>query len=416
MRIINQEIVETKVSELKVHPDNPRQGNVNDIANSIEVNGFYGVIVAQKSSGYVLAGNHRLKAAKAQNATKIPVAFVDCTDEQAKRIMLADNRHSDLAAYDNDVLLTLLEELQNTEMGLDGTGYDDSFFDEILTTFGKNDQEEATDETPEKPENPTTQKGDLWILGNHRLLCGDSTKENDVKRLFDGQLADLVFTSPPYALGASASLSGNKAMAKRGNAYKEHDDNSQDWFALMQGFYSAFLPHVQAFCVNVQSLAGNKANLFLWIADKVNHLADVAIWSKTQAAPMMAKNVFTSQFEFLLFFDKNNSSRSLPFADFQGTISNIYEGGANKENKFADVHGAAMPSHLPRWVLSEVCKKAKTVVEPFCGTGTTLVVCEELQKTCYAMEMDPVYCDVTVQRWEEYTGKKAKREQVSTRA
>ena len=134
---------------------------------------------------------------------------------------------------------------------------------------------------------------------------------------------------------------------------------------------------------------------------------DVAVWAKDNAAPQMAKNVLTSQYELLVFLGGSNASRAVPFADFQGNRSALYQGGANRENKAASIHGAAMPSHLPKWVLGEVCVQAKTIVDPFCGTGTTVIVCEELNRKCYGMELDPKYCDVIVKRWEDFTGKKA---------
>jgi site-specific DNA-methyltransferase (adenine-specific) len=223
----------------------------------------------------------------------------------------------------------------------------------------------------------------------------------------DGQKADIGFTSPPYALGKSAALSGNRANRERGNAYEAHEDNSQEWAQLMTSFYSAFNNYVESWCVNVQPLAGNKRALFSWIAENASRLVDVAIWAKDNAAPQMAKNVLTSQYEMLVFLGKENATRAIPFADFKGNQSALYKGSANHENVAPELHGAAMPSHLPRWVLGELCVEAKNIVEPFAGTGTTFVVCEELGRTCYGMELDPKYCDVIVKRWEEFTGKKA---------
>jgi DNA modification methylase len=223
----------------------------------------------------------------------------------------------------------------------------------------------------------------------------------------NGERADVGFTSPPYALGKSAALSGNKANKARGNAYEEHNDNSEDWARLMTGWYNQFEECAEAWCVNVQPLAGNKRALFNWIAENSSRLVDVAIWAKDNSAPQMAKNVLTSQYELLVFLGKEGASRAIPFANFQGNQSALYKGGANRENVAPELHGAAMPIHLPKWVLVELFSQAKSVIEPFAGTGTTFIVCEELNRKCYGMELDPKYCDVIVKRWEDFTGKKA---------
>ena len=125
MRIVNQSNEIVSVNALKPHPRNPRQGDVEVIAESIDVNGFYGAVVAQRSTGFILAGNHRFLAAKQTGATKIPIIWVDCSDEEAQRILLADNRTSDLADYDDQALADLLKELAKSDSGLLGTGYGD---------------------------------------------------------------------------------------------------------------------------------------------------------------------------------------------------------------------------------------------------------------------------------------------------
>lgn len=387
-------------SRLKTSPSNPRAIRDNameklmlSIAEDPELMEARPLIVNDRME--VLAGNQRLRACIALEWPTVPCVVVDWDEAKQRRAMIKDNVSA--GEWDQDMLANEWEVEELKEMGLNLD------WDEPEETEGLTDP----DEVPLTPEEPKTKLGDLWILGDHRLLCGDSTKAEDVEKLMNGEKADVGFTSPPYALGKSASLSGNKANKARGNAYEAHDDNAQDWARLMTGWYNAFDDYVEAWCVNVQPLAGNKRALFEWIAENRFRLVDVAIWAKDNAAPQMAKNVLTSQYEFLIFLGKEGASRAIPFANFQGNKSALYTAGANRENVAPELHGAAMPSHLPKWVLGELFSQASSVVDPFAGTGTTLIVAEQFEGKSYNMELDPKYCDVIVKRWEDFTGKKA---------
>jgi len=249
--------------------------------------------------------------------------------------------------------------------------------------------------------------GRLRLRSRHRVLCGDSTKAEDVERLMDGEKADLCFTSPPYALGSSVALSGNRTMSERGNAYEGHKDTPEGWPDLMAGWWSAFESVAECLVVNVQPLAGNKRDVMRWIADRSDRLVDVAIWNKVTGAPQMASGVLTSIFEFLLIFGEKNASRRIPFSSWHGTVGNVYNGPPQRSNEFADQHAATMPTHLVEWILGTLCDQAKTVVDPFAGTGTTAIVAEQMGRRSFGMEIDPSYCDVIVKRWENLTGEKA---------
>lgn len=170
--IAKQKYARTLVSRLTPHPMNPRKGDVAAIEASIIANGFYGAVVAQRSTGYVLAGNHRLEAAKGQGLASVPVIWIECDDDEALRILLADNRTNDLAGYDEAALATLLQGMD----ALEGTGYDQAAVDALVASV-EVIPEGLTDEdaVPEAPVVPITKPGDLWLLGKHRLLCGDST-------------------------------------------------------------------------------------------------------------------------------------------------------------------------------------------------------------------------------------------------
>jgi len=272
------------------------------------------------------------------------------------------------------------------------------------------DIDPADDDVPEPPKVAVTKLGDLWELGGHRLLCGDTTEPKNVSLVMKNQKADLCFTSPPYALGLSAKLSGNTSpLASAGKPYLHDDDSSVDWASLMELWFSAVDTRVSLHAINLQPLAGNKRVLIQWIAKRVNRLVDIIVWNKSAAAPQMAKGVLTSAYEWIVLIGANGASRSIPFSSWRGTVSSVYDGPPQRENKNAAIHLATMPVHLPVFVIGQLCDLVKTVIDPFCGTGTTMIAAEKLNRRCYGIEIEPRYVDVCVERWQQVSGKKAKR-------
>jgi len=390
---------------------NPRKNDhaVDRVAAAIKEFGFRVPIVA-KSDGLVVDGHLRLKAARKLGLAEVPVVLADdLTDAQVKAFRISVNRMAELAEWDSELLALELGELGELGFDLDLTGFSEdeanALTPEVLPE-GKTDP----DEVPETPAVPRSVLGDVWLCGKHRVMCGDSTSVDAVGALMAGGRADLCFTSPPYALGKSAALSGNKKISQRGAAYDEHEDDADSWSSLMAGWWAASLPFVSAWVVNVQPLAGNKRELFRWINDRVDRLVDVATWDKGHAAPQMASGVMSSRYEWIIIFGDDGASRVVPFSSWHGTVQSVYDAPPQRKNEFADVHGATMPSHLAEWACGTLCDKAKRVFDPFGGTGTTMIACEKLGKVANLMEISPAYVDVIVKRWQDYTGKKATRE------
>ena len=359
------------------------------------------------ANGVVRAGNGTLAAAKALGWKEIAVVRSALAGSEATAYAIADNRTAELAEWDDDALKQTLAALQIEDEDLAvATGFDAKEIDALLAP-----DEVTEDEVPEPPAEPITKTGDLWLLGEHRLLCGDSTKAEDVERLMAGAKADLCFTSPPYALGKSVALSGNKKMAAKANAYDDHEDNAAEWAGLMSAWFGTSDRAVSdAWVVNVQPLAGNKRDLVRFIADNAGRLVDVATWDKGHAAPQMAAGVMASRYEWMIIFAASDgASRAVPLSSWQGTVQSVYVAPPQRGNEFSDIHAATMPLHVPAWVMQTLCDQSKSVYEPFCGTGTTLVAAEQLGRKCYGMEISPAYCDVIVKRWETLTGRKATR-------
>ena len=399
-----------KVAELIPYVNNSRTHSdeqVAQIAASIKEFGWTNPILIDEQNS-IIAGHGRLMAARKLGMDKIPCVEVkNLTEAQKKALIIADNKLALNAGWDNDLLKLELENLQELGFNLDILGFDP---DELSALLEPEQIEGLTDEdeAPPVPDEPITKPGDIYQLGKHRLMCGDSTSIDAVDKLMDGQKADICFTSPPYALGTSVALSGNTQMKNKKSAYQTHKDDSDSWMNLMDGWWSASLSAVsKGWVVNVQPLAGNKRQLMKWINDRANRLSDIATWDKGHAAPAMAQGVMASRFEWMLIFGDDDASRVIPCSTWRGTIQSVYEAPPQRKNEFASIHAATMPVHVPIFVLQDLCNASKSVYEPFCGTGTTMIAAEKTKKQCFAMELDPKYCDVIVKRWEDFTGKKA---------
>lgn len=378
---------------------------VAQIAASIKEWGWTVPILVDEADG-IIAGHGRLLAAQKLGLAEVPVMVAAGWSEAAKRAyVIADNKLALNAGWDDELLKIEMAGLKEFDFDLSLTGFSDDEIDKLLQkpTEGLTDE----DETPEPPVEPVTRLGDVWVCGQHRVMCGDSTNPQDVNTVIGKNKFDVCFTSPPYALGKSAKLSGNKAISANGKVYDAHEDNPVEWLNLMNGWWSASIGRVSAWVVNVQPLAGNKRDVFRWINDRIDNLVDVATWDKGHAAPQMAQGVMTSRFEWILIFGESNASRVIPFSSWHGNVQNVYDAPPQRKNEFANVHGATMPVHLAEWAIGTLCNKSKTIFDPFGGTGTTLIACEKIGKRCATIEISPSYVDIIVKRWQEFTGQKA---------
>lgn len=403
-----KELRRVKASELIPNPKNWRTHPVaqQDALKGIlaEV-GFAGaVLVRELDDGSLMLIDGHMRA-ETTHDQEIPVLILDVDESESDKLLATFDPIAAMAESDAHALDALL---RNVDTGSEALS---KMLAELAEGAGLylDEKEIIEDEVPEPPVDPITKAGDLWILGDHRVLCGDSTKAEDVARLMAGLKADLCFTSPPYALGKSVSLSGNKTMSAKANAYDDHEDNAEGWGQLMRGWFSASDKAVSdVWVVNVQPLAGNKRNLVQFIADNANRLVDFVTWDKGHAAPAMASGVMSSRFEWMIIFStKENASRAVPLSSWRGTVQSVYVAPPQRSNDFSKVHAATMPIHVPSWVMQTLCDQSKSIYEPFCGTGTTLIAAEQLGRKCYGMEISPAYCDVIVQRWEKLTGKTA---------
>ena len=337
-----------------------------------------------------------------------PVLILDVTEEEANKLLVTIDPLAAMAGADAAKLDGLLN----------GMLLENDAVTQMLKDLGKEagcdwakTGEVVEDEVPEPPADPITKPGDLWKLGEHRLLCGDSTDTATVDRLFAGARASLLFTSPPYGAGNVAKLRDHYVRGKkqRESFYESHEDAPKTWLSLMDGWWSSFRKSVDFLIVNVQMLADNKRDLIAWANERREELVDIVVWDKGAGAPQMQANVLSNAYEFVLMFG-GNGSRAIPFANFHGTLQNIIRIDPRGKNEYADQHRAVMPIALPLWAIAELCKTAESIADPFCGTGTTLIAAEQLGRRCYGLEIEPRYCDVICERYYRLTGQLPIRE------
>tara|TARA_R110002012_G_scaffold32431_1_gene95752 strand:+ start:92 stop:1249 length:1158 start_codon:yes stop_codon:yes gene_type:complete len=368
-------------AELVPWDKNPRHndGAVDKVAASIKELGFGAPIVARKGSNEIIAGHTRWKAAQKLGLEVVPVRFLDISDEKAQTMALADNKLGEVADWDNELLQEIALDLGDELMDLAG-------FDEPLTEVEEVEGNTDPDDAPEAPEEPTTKPGDLWILGEHRLLCGDSTNIQHVEKLMDGQKANMVFTDPPYGV----SYQSNFRKKTPQFAVLENDDKIIfDWLPIATAFSSGFCFVWTTWKVLDQWLAVTK---------DFAPLTNMIVWSKPGGGLGDLKGTYSTDHEVALVFNRG--------AELTGKrIGSVWEISKDSANSY--VHPTQKPVALAEQALDTATRRGHIILDFFGGSGSTLIACEKTRRKARLMELDPKYCDVIVKRWEDFTGNKA---------
>jgi len=279
-------------------------------------------------------------------------------------------------------------------------------FDNLADLMPVDEPEGLTDEdaVPDVPEAPVTVEGDVWLLGRHRLMCGDSTSIDAVEKLIDGRKANICFTSPPYNAG-SMNIKGNKTTGKKYNSF---DDNqtADEFFDFLSANMSCMLAVSDEVFYNIGIVQDNKRTIFKMVDAFGDTFKDVIYWKKKTAAPHIQKGVINNLVEFILCF--GDGKRKFVNPQFgQGTYWNVIEGAGASGNEYSDIHKATFPVYLPENIVTNFTGMNAIVIDCFGGTGTTMIACEKTARDCRMMELDPKYCDVIIKRWQDFTGKEA---------
>ena len=390
-----------KIADLKPYERNARTHSaeqVEQIAKSIEEFGFINPVLIDEEKN-VIAGHGRIMAARKLGLIEVPCLYVEnLTEDQRRAYILADNRLTELGGWDMTIVT---EELK--DLAFDG-------FDIDLTGFELNIEEPADIQEDEYNEtvvgDPIVKRGDVWLLGEHRLLCGDATSATDMEKLMDGNIAEIAITSPPY----NASSLNQKGKDGTGRKYIEYDDNKteDEYFSFLRDNVALLLAYSKEVFYNIGLVEGSKRSIIRLQNEYIAQFKDVIYWKKSSVAPHIQQGIINNLVEFILCF--GNGRRKFENAQFsQGTYWNVIEGNNASGNPYAAIHKATFPVYLPANIIENFCNKNSIVVDCFGGTGTTMIACEQLNRKCYMMELDPHYCDVIISRWEQFTGKKAVR-------
>ena len=370
------EIIKLNINEVIPYPDNPRKNDnaVDAVAESIKQCGYCSPIVIDEDN-VILAGHTRLKALK-----KLKWKEVECvrktglTEEQKKKYRILDNKTNELAEWDFDLLE---EEID----GLDFDGFDFGF---DMSVF-EEPQEIVEDEPPEVDEEnePITQLGDIWQLGEHRLMCGNSLLQTDIDKLLGGVKCELTFTDPPYQLETQGG-----GILKKANSMKQIKQNGVDTFDPSMLILQS---ETNIYCHNKPLI-----KKYIELAETNNQPYDLCFYKKLCTVPNYKGHMMTDC-EYIAIIGKQDPNKGLP----KETYSKCYIGKKDNDNELS----YSKPVELCAKYIRLYGKK--DILDLFGGSGSTLMACEQLNRKCYMMEFDPKYCDVIIKRWETFTGKKA---------
>lgn len=368
------------VDQLQGNPDNPQMhpdSQIEKLIRSMNDYGFTNPILVERDGRTIIAGHARLQAAIEQGREEVPVLTLDLDGEQARAYLLADNRLQEDSQWDEEQLGAVFEGLE--QQGFDDltrTGFEQHEIDNILQ---KNAEDVQEDEAPPPPDDPTTEHGDVWHLGEHRLLCGDAMEQTDIERLLDDQVPDMIFTDPPY--GNLDMMDARESVEAEVGQYREYEGHGD----------FDFLP-----CWNhIEPMDCQKV---IWGGNYFSNMLPVTtswiVWDKRAG-----EHSFFSDCE--LAWTNLGMTATVYSVAWQGMIRE----GENEPR----VHPTQKPILLAARIFDDFME-GEMVADFFAGSGTTIMACEQTGRRCLSMELDPHYCDVIVQRWENFTGQTASRE------
>ena len=388
-------------------PSNPRinEAGVDPVAASLRRFGWRQPIVA-KPSGEVIAGNTRLKGAHKLGMAQVPVVWFRGSDLDATAYAIADNRSHEYSTWDEPALAKLLQELR-AEDSLDGVGFESSDIDRLLAEIdaaGPNPVVE--DPGPEDPpEIPTSRAGDLWILGEHRLLCGDSTNADDIRRLLGGETAALLSTDPPYCVGYTGNdrpIHDGKPSGKDwSHVYREID--IADLGEFLDGVFKATLPHIaEHTAIYIWHAHVQQPTIAAVFARHGLLLHQVLIWVKPCA--VFGHSYYQWRHEPCAFGWRQGSKPEHGV----GLLDTVWEvDWEGKQRVVGNEHPTQKPLRLFEIPMEQHTRRGDLVLEPFSGSGSQLIAAERLGRRCRAMEISPAFVDVAVRRWQRATGRDA---------
>lgn len=364
------------INNIKPYKKNPRKNEeaIPYVMESIKQFGFKNPVILDKDN-VIVAGHTRIESAKRLGITEIPCIYADdLTDEQIKAFRLADNKVGEIAEWDIDLLDTELDNILNIDMS--DFGFDLDLEDE-------EEKEIIEDEVPEVPEKPRAKLGDIYQLGNHRLMCGSALVEEDVEKLLDNNKCELTFTDPPYQLDTKGG-----GILKSANSMKQIKENGVDNFEPSK---LVLFSDTNIYCHNKPLI-----KKYIELAEENNKPYDLCFYKKTNTVPNYKGHMMTDC-EYIAIIGNQDPNKGLEKEEY----SKCYIGQKDNDNELS----YSKPVGLCAKYIKLYGKE--NILDLFGGSGSTLIACEQLNKRCFIMELLPEYVDVIIQRWENFTGEKA---------
>ena len=393
-------IVYKKVNDLIPYINNSRthsEEQINQIVASINEFGFTNPLLIDEKDN-IIAGHGRLLASKKLKMEEVPcIVLSGLTEAQKKAYIIADNKMALNAGWDEELLKIELENLKELDFDLELTGFN---VDELDDIFKVEEQQEIIEDDfeVEVPEEPKAKLGDIYQLGNHRLMCGDSTSVDDINKLLDNNKIDMIYTDPPYGMNLDTDFSSMKS--KLGTSFGERKLKGSKY---EQGIVDDFNPEM----INtIMSL--NVKETFLWGADYFAELlpdknnGSWVVWDKrsNEGNPieyaLSSDKMYGSCFE--LCWSKNKHKREIARIKWAGVF------GMEKEDTKNRVHPTQKPTKLSCWFIDKYSDNNSNILDLFGGSGSTLIACEQLNRNCYMMELDEHYVSVIIERYINFTG------------
>ena len=380
------ELEAVSVDELIPYVNNSRTHSdeqVTQIASSIKEFGFTNPILIDESKS-IIAGHGRLMAAKKLGIDNVPcITLEGLSEAQKKAYVIADNQLALNAGWDLDALKIELDHLTEVDFDIDLLGFDDDFLSGLMDepTEGLTDE----DAVPEAPETPVTVLGDVWQLGRHRLMCGDSTSIDAVETLMDGQKADMVFTDPPCGVSYQSNM---RTKSEKFDVLKNDD------------VFLDIAPVIEACSSGWVFVWTSWKALTKWIdmLEGFGYPTNQVIWFKGGGGIGDLKKTFLSDYETALVWHRG--------AELTGKrIGSVWQ--VEKDAAAAYIHPTQKPVALPEEAIDKTTRSGDMVLDLFGGSGTTLIACEKTNRSARLMELSEKYCDVIIKRWQEFTGEEA---------
>ncbi len=380
------DIKSIETNKILPYINNPRKNlNIDKVASSIKEFGFQQPIVVDKDY-IIIVGHTRFEAAKKLGFKEVPVQIADLDENKAKAYRIADNRLNQDADWDNELLGVELNNLLSKDFNLEPIGFNEDELNNILLkdNDGLTDEDEAPEVAGELEE-PISKIGNIWKLGNHRVMCGDSTDYECVNKLMNNQIANMVNTDPPYGLNYQSNM---RTKSEKFEVIK-NDDKILEITPIIDSF--------------------SKGWVFIWTTWKVidkwidntksfGFPTNMIVWHKGGGGIGDLKKTFSTDYEIALVFHRG--------AELCGKrIGSVWKLQKHKAINYK--HPTQKPVELSVEAIDKTTNPKDIILDLFLGSGSTLIACEKINRSCYGMELDPKYCDVIVKRWEQFTGLKA---------